>query len=443
MPEYGGEEKRVMEERITGIDKRTRLLLIISLCIGWAACSEAPIWKYLSPMKAAAATFVAIMAIAIGIYGLDRLNRKSRNISLRWLPLLYLVFVSAFVTLYPYLQRHTLNHGSDREDALRVELVAIKHHQYPYDARTFLGNPPTPLPGAILLAAPFFTVGHIAWQNLLWLALFFWFTAHFFRYRATALVFLVIFLLAAPSNLSDFVAGGDYLTNFFYMAIALELFVRSIDSSLLSSIPAAMLLGLAFSSRSIYIVASVPLLALTLQRATRSRTAILFAIIFAMAIAITFPVFMPHPFTHLFQQINENPGKVRYIPLFLHPQWTLPLLGFAVISFSFFIRMDLQRLFLLLGLSSFVMLAPPIATLAFHMRKLPFECSYLAICVLPFSLWALSLCERAPAPHSEHGTHTYSTSTLILPEAHDGNGHAAMREFIQPCSCSMFFKTIS
>lgn len=231
-----------MEVGIPNIDKRTRLLLIISLCIGWAACSEAPIWKYLSPMKAATATSVAIMAIAIGIYGLDRLNGKNNNIRLRWLLLLYLVFASAFVTLYPYLQRHTLNHGSDREDAIRVELVAIKHHQYPYDARTFLGNPPTPLPGAILLAAPFFAIGHIAWQNLLWLALFFWFTIRFFRYRATALVFLVIFLLVTPSNLNDFVTGGDYLTNFFYMAIALELFVRSIDGTLSISIPAAMLL---------------------------------------------------------------------------------------------------------------------------------------------------------------------------------------------------------
>ena len=78
----------------------------------------------------------------------------------------------------------------------------------------------------MLLAAPFFAVQHIAWQNILWLALFFVFTIRFFRYRATALLFLALFLLFAPANLYDFVSGGDYQTNFFYVAIAVALLAQ-------------------------------------------------------------------------------------------------------------------------------------------------------------------------------------------------------------------------
>jgi hypothetical protein len=68
----------------------------------------------------------------------------------------------------------------------------------------------------------------------------------------------------------------------------------------------------------------------------------------------------------------------------------LPFLGFIVICVSFFVRMDMRRLFLIFSISSFAMIAPPVVTLAVHMRKLPYECSYLSISVLSFSLWALS-----------------------------------------------------
>jgi hypothetical protein len=372
--------------------RRPRLTL--GVCIAWALCSLAPIWKYLSYPKAAIATLVSLLSIALGMYWLDRLNRRSRQISLAWFLLLYIIFTTAFVVLYPISLKHTLNHGSDREDALRIELTAVRHHQYPYDARTFLGNPPTPLPGAMLLAAPFFEAGHIAWQNLLWLALFFWFTVRFFRHRATALLFLTVLLLFAPSNFSDFISGGDYLTNFFYVAIAVSCFVQSLSRPLHICILAAIFFGLTLSSRGIYVVILIPVFVLTLQRVTRTKAAILFGIILATTAAVTIPIFMPHPLANLLRQLSQSPDKLRYIPGVLHPQWNLPLLGLAVTCISFLLRMDLRRVFFVFSLSSFSMLAPPIAALAIHMGKLPYECSYLSISTLSFCFWALSKYER-------------------------------------------------
>jgi hypothetical protein len=377
-----------------------RFLLIFSICAAWALISWAPIYKYLTHGRATAAMLLGILVIALGMHRLVRLHQQ-RQISIGWFLFLFLILTAAFSVLYPLSLKHTLNVGSDREDALRVELNAVYHHQYPYDARTFLGSPPTPLPGAMSLAAPFFAFGHIAWQNFLWLALFFVFTIRFFRHRATALFFLAVFLLLAPANLSDFTSGGDYLTNFFYVAIAVALFIRSLDGAFYVGIPAAFFLGVTLSSRVIYVVILIPLLALTLQRVSRSRAITLFVTVLITAAAVTLPVFAPHAFTHLQQQLDQNAVKLRYISADLHPRWTLPLLAVMVACTTLLVGMDLPRLFLTFSITSFVMLAPFVVTFALHSEKLRFNFSYLSVCALSFSLWALSRYERISLPEEK------------------------------------------
>ena len=163
---------------------------------------------------AAVATLTAVSSIGIGMHLLTRSNQSHLQISLRWFILLYLLFIAAFAVLYPMSLKRMLEQRSDREDSLRIKLMLIKGHRYPYDALTFLGNPPTPLPGALVLAAPFFLIGHISWQNFLWIAAFFYFAIRFFQFRSTAFFFILILLLLSPSSLSDLTSGGDYLTNF-------------------------------------------------------------------------------------------------------------------------------------------------------------------------------------------------------------------------------------
>jgi hypothetical protein len=247
----------------------------------------------------------------------------------------------------------------------------------------------------MLLAAPFFAIGHIAWQNFLWLALFFLFAIRFFRYRATALFFLAVFLLFSPGNLSDFTSGGDYLTNFIYLAIAIALFARSLRRRSFSiSILAALFLGVTLSSRIIYIVVLIPLFALTLQRISSRRATALFAVILLAAAAVTLPFFAPHPITHLLEQLDQNSGKLRFMPSGLHPQWTLPLLAVIVSCAAFFVRMNLPRLFLIFSAAAFVMLAPFVVSFALHAEQLRYAFFYLTTCTLPFSLWALSRYEH-------------------------------------------------
>jgi hypothetical protein len=324
---------------------------------------------------------------------LDRLNRRPHQIGTGWFLALFLLLTTAFTVIYPKSLKQPLNARSDREDALRVELTAVLHHQNPFEARTFLRNPPTPLPGAMLLAAPFFAIGHIAWQNFLWYMLFFLFSIRFFRYRATALFFLTIFLLLSPADLSDFTSGGDYLTNFFYVAIALSLFVVSLDRSLHLSILAALFLGVTLSSRAVYVFALIPLLAYLVQRTSRSRALGLFTVILFASAVVTLPILAPHPVTKLLQELNQtSAGKLHFIPDALRPRWTLPLFAAMLASIAFFVRVDLPRLFLFLSAANFVMLAPFVLTFAAH--GLWQRLSYLAVCCLPFVLWALARYEH-------------------------------------------------
>lgn len=77
--------------------------------------------------------------------------------------------VTAFAVLFPHFNSQLPGHGSDRDDALNTAIAAVLHGEYPYARTTYLGNPITPLPGA-LLALPFWLLGNSAFQAVAWLA---------------------------------------------------------------------------------------------------------------------------------------------------------------------------------------------------------------------------------------------------------------------------------
>lgn len=134
--------------------------------------------------------------------------------------------------------------------------------QYPYYAKTYLGNAISPLPGAIILATPFYLLGNVSLQNCVWLAVFLWFGSIYFRERSTALMAVLLTLGGALVNLDDFVVGGDFVINGIYVAVSLYLVLLAYEKNtpLIQQIGACILLGLAVDSRPPYIVV-FPLLA--------------------------------------------------------------------------------------------------------------------------------------------------------------------------------------
>ncbi len=372
--------------------------LSLSLALAWLLISLAPLVKYLGRGRGSIAAVFTVAAIVIIMRVLDRQIRSGRQISAGWLALPMAALTAAFVALYPRSLRLPLWSRTDREDALRIVLNSIQHHRYPYGERTFLGHSLTPLPGAALLAAPFYAMGHIAWQNLFWLAAFCIFALRFFRFRATALLFVTVFLLCAPANLSDITAGGDYIDNFIYMAIAVTWLHSSLKRKQPEQIAAATFLGIALSSRAVYALILLPLAVAMLQRVAYRRVLLLLAVTVAAAAAFTLPVFAPYPMAHLLQQMAQGPGKLRDLPAALHAQRTLPALGLLVTFLGCLLwksRMDLPRVFLTFSAATFAILAPPVAALVWVERGLPYDLSYLSMCVLPFVLWAFARYEQA------------------------------------------------
>lgn len=71
--------------------------------------------------------------------------------------------------------------ASDGDDAIELAINELRAGHYPYYAKTFLGNPITPMPGALLLALPFYLLGNATLQNLFWLAVFFMLVAWHYR----------------------------------------------------------------------------------------------------------------------------------------------------------------------------------------------------------------------------------------------------------------------
>lgn len=94
------------------------------------------------------------------------------------------------------------------------------------------------------------------------------------------------------------------------------------------------LLGLALSSRALYAVTIVPLLAFGIRNGAAKRT-ILMIFVLLIAACATLPVFLPHPVSGLAAQLAQNTDKLQFLPPFL-PAKLLTLLAFLVASLGFF-----------------------------------------------------------------------------------------------------------
>ena len=389
--------------------------LIVLTIVGWLTCTAAQIEKYLPLRRAAFVCLLGCFFVAITMIVLRWSYQRGFDLPKWTLFALYAVLVLSFAVLYPKSLNHEIRKGSDREDALRVELIAVIHHKYPYDARTFRNNAPTPLPGALWLASPFFFLGHIALQNLVWAAAFMIFLCRFFRRRSTAFAFIVLFLMTALENLNDFDVGGDYITNFLYISIAIFLFTRTVLRNRITwlGILSVIIVGVALSSRAIYVVTLFPLLAFTWQRTSARRTAVLFAGILAVALLATLPIFLPHPITRLLAQLAQNADKFQALPGYLPGKLLAPM-ALLVASVSFFVPVTLVRIYLISGIATLVMLLPPMAGIVRSQggftRPLSVDLEYLSVSVLFLGLWVFLKWEQHLPSLSEEDTSNFHTA---------------------------------
>jgi hypothetical protein len=166
--------------------------------------------------------------------------------------ILSVLMVVLFV--YPRANVHLPMRGSDRDDALEVATSALLHGRYPYRQLTYLGNPITPLPGALLLAAPFVLLGNVALVNVFWTAALFVTLRHACQDSRLSLLILTM-VLVAPAVMQEIATGGDMFANGVYAAIFLWLVASAIPRTNVrttNKIAVAALLGMGLASRFTY-----------------------------------------------------------------------------------------------------------------------------------------------------------------------------------------------
>lgn len=203
-----------------------------------------------------------------------------------------------FMIVYPLANSSVPGKGSDRDEALNTATTELLHGRYPYRPVIYSGNPITPMPGALILAAPFVLLGNSAFQNFFWLLAFLFTMRSYFRYGLQALVLLWLLLLLSPVVIHEIVTGGDLLANSIYVLLfsywLVALAPRASVSSA-SKLLLAALFGIGLASRATFLVL-IPLIFVSLAKSTSWRTALLYCTTALLTFALlTVPFYLYDP----------------------------------------------------------------------------------------------------------------------------------------------------
>lgn len=277
----------------------------IGLALALALPSLGTVQKYAGTALALAyllaAVVLAPLAIRHGVPAGARLGERRAW----WLALgTYLALVIAFAVVYPLVDLDSTLAGSDRDEAANLGARRLVAGEWPYEPLTYLGNPISNLPGALVLSSPFVLLGNSAYQNLLWLPLLFAGLAWRVGSARVALSASWLLLLASPVVLREFFTGGDLLANSIYVTLLmLAVFWAGASRPRRHgvAIVLAILLGVALSSRANFLF-GVPLLFAALARhgGRRAATELVGAALAAFT-AVTLPFYLAdrHGFTPL------------------------------------------------------------------------------------------------------------------------------------------------
>jgi hypothetical protein len=222
----------------------------------------------------------------------------------------FVVLIAVFALLFPRANVHVAGQGSDADDALNLAVGELLHGRYPYYVQTYLHNAIANLPGAILLAAPFVLLGNSAYQNLFWLAVFFFAVSRLTRSWRRGLILGWTLLIFSPVVMNYVVTGGDDLANSIYVLVFVLLAVQWVsraDAPLWKRVFPALLLGVGLSSRANFLLVVPQLFAvLTIKAGWRAalRYVAVAAAVFA-AVTIPFWIHDPAGFTPLHAQSHK------------------------------------------------------------------------------------------------------------------------------------------
>ena len=266
------------------------------ICFFALAMPSAPLIQRYVGVGGAIAYVVAIAVITVTLPRvLHAVTTRLTNRAIIGIGILALLgIIALFAVIYPRVNTHEPGKGSDRDDALNVGVEELVHGRYPYHAKTYLGAPISPGPGALIQSIPFWLMGNAAYQNFFWLPAFVAVAAMLLNDVKAAIVVTLLMIALSPTLVGlEVMTGGDYFANSLYVLAATCLVLMS--STTWQYALSGALLGLLLSSRANYIFIVPLLIAFVWRRSgLRVAAACLFAIVFAL-LAISLPLYLHDP----------------------------------------------------------------------------------------------------------------------------------------------------
>ena len=218
----------------------------------------------------------------------------------RWVGLgtLVVVTILLLVVVHPLANSGAIGPGSDSDEALIQATTALLHGHFPYSQPTYLGNPITPMPGSLILAAPFVLLGLGRCWSLAWLVAGIFLLRRCWSFdTARTIVFCGIVLVACPAIPHMLAIGDDYPANSLMVLVFVVLLQSSSARANAHGAPIAWatLLGVSLSSRANFLFL-LPLTASRLIQLRGPRIAwTLTAVTAAAAVAVTLPFWLHDP----------------------------------------------------------------------------------------------------------------------------------------------------
>ena len=251
-----------------------------------------------------AGVFIFFLTGTLLVFAADRYVVPSfqRIVSERTADILALVTLAVLiaftVVVYPMANTGRFGSGSDADDALVVAVGELLRGHYPYTPSTYLGNPISPMPGAVIFAIPFVVLGAIHLQNIFWLAVFFMVFRRLENSSTSALGVIWAMLVFSPTLLQNIVTGADYASNSIYILVLMWILIRSLSdpgSAAWKRVIPAILLGVALSSRSTFMLVMPLLLSVLVQIAGWKNAVKHLAISGVTFLAVTLPFWLYDP----------------------------------------------------------------------------------------------------------------------------------------------------
>ena len=326
--------------------KKCAVFALFAFCV-WLIPCLGELTKWLPRQTEVLVCGIALVGFMAGFQIVGRVSLPSNGIRSRWPLIIAVGFVAILIfATFPMIHAGRFGSGTDRADALIVGLHALLHGSYPYYFHTPQGNLLTPMSGAFLLALPFYLLGNVALQNILWVVGFAWFLTKYYQSATAALLCFIAYILFCTVSMQDLITGGDYLVNIIYVALSFYwvALVYQRPGSKGKRLAAAVLYAIALCSRPIFVLATLPVISAFVLQKSGKRALFNFLAVNALVAFVLVGPFYLYDTKH-FTPLQTSGFYVRWAPAFLHIKILLPCVTLLAAASSFWRKLDIVSIF--------------------------------------------------------------------------------------------------